>query len=326
MKRVAIILLVLLLGGGGVYWLFLRPLPVPPGFQGYIEGNLVFMAPEEGGRIDREGVAEGDKVTGGQFLFGLDPAVQEAQRGEAEAKLVQAQAQLANLNAALQRPEQIAVLKAQEQRAKAALDYSTSDLDRMRPLLKSGVVSQSRVDQAQSAFDRDKAALDEARRQIEAAQMVGRSAEIAAAEANVQAAQAALTQAETKLAKRKVNAPADARVQDIYFRAGEVVNAGQPVLALLPPHNLRIRFYVPEPVLSTLQLGQPVRITCDSCPNDLRGTISFISSEAEYTPPIIFSKEERAKLVFRAEAKPTTELTLPIGLPVSVLTDGSTTP
>lgn len=320
MKRLPIVLLALLVGGAGVWWFFLRPLPVRPGFQGYIEGNLVLMGPQEGGRIAEQKFEPGDAVKKGELLFSLDPSVEEAQRGEAIAKLGQAQADLANLKAAGQRPEQIAVLKAKEQQAKASLDLSSADLERLGPLLKGGVISQQRFDQAKSTRDRDQAALEEARRQIVAAAMIGRSGEIDAAEAAVRAAEAALKQTETRLDRRKVFAPADARVQDVYFRAGEVVNAGQPVLALLPPQNLRIRFYVPEPVLSTLRLGQPVTVTCDSCPANLAGAVSFISSEAEYTPPVIFSQEERAKLVFRAEARPTAEMSLPIGLPVNVLT------
>jgi HlyD family secretion protein len=96
------------------------------------------------------------------------------------------------------------------------------------------------------------------------------------------------------------------------------VNAGQPVLSLLPPANLKVRFYVPEPLLSTLSLGQVVAVACDSCGEGFSARISFISSEAEFTPPVIFSDKERAKLVFRVEARPTTEVRVPIGLPVSV--------
>jgi HlyD family secretion protein len=107
-------------------------------------------------------------------------------------------------------------------------------------------------------------------------------------------------------------------VQDVFFRAGEVVNAGQPVLSLLPPQNLRLRFYVPEPLLATLSLGQAIFVTCDSCPAGPEAKISFISREAEYTPPVIFSEQERAKLVFRVEARPTAPLNLPLGLPLSV--------
>ena len=127
-----------------------------------------------------------------------------------------------------------------------------------------------------------------------------------------------MAQAETRLARRRVSAPANAKVQDVFFRAGEVVNAGQPVLSLLPPQNLRLRFYVPEPVLATFALGQTVAVACDSCPAGIEAKVSFISREAEYTPPVIFSEQERAKLVFRIEARPAAAMNLPIGLPVSV--------
>jgi HlyD family secretion protein len=317
-RRVLAILLVLA-AAGGAYWYLSREDDGPAGFQGYIEGNLVFMAPEEGGRIERLEVEAGDVVTEGQLLFALESSVQQAQRGEVEARYRQAQAQLANLKAALQRPEQIAVLRAQEERARASLDLSRSELERQKTLFQRGISAKARLDQAEAAFERDRAALEEATRQIQAGQLSGRSSEIDAGEAMVRANEAMLRQAETRLAKRRVIAPAAARVQDIYFRTGEVVNAGQPVLALLPPANLRVRFYVPEPVLSTLSLGDTVSVTCDSCSEGLRARIAFISREAEFTPPVIFSEQERAKLVFRVEARPLDpDVRLPIGLPVTV--------
>jgi HlyD family secretion protein len=320
-KRAAVAafgVLILTLGGAGA-WYGLRERPPRTGFQGYIEGNLVFMGPEEGGRIEKLTVETGDAVKEGALLFTLDASMQTAQRLEAEAKLRQSQAQLADLRAALQRPEQIAVMRAQEERARSQLDLSRTELERQRTLFDRGYSAQSRLDQAQTAYDRDKAALDEIQRQIDAGQIAARTAAITAAEAAAQAAEATLGQAETRLSKRRISAPADAIVQDIYFRAGEVVNAGQPVLALLPPGNRRVRFYVPEPLLATLSLGQPVAITCDSCPPDLVGKISFISKEAEFTPPVIFSVEERSKLVFRIEAQPAGPTSLPIGLPVTVI-------
>ena len=121
-------------------------------------------------------------------------------------------------------------------------------------------------------------------------------------------------------AKRRVSAPVAAGVEDIYFRAGEVVAAGQPVLALLPPGNRKVRFYVPEPSLSVLRLGQAVTVQCDGC-SVLKAVLTFVSNEAEFTPPVIFSKEERGKLVFRAEARLTNGEALPLGLPVSVSLD-----
>jgi HlyD family secretion protein len=313
-----IVLAVLLLAGGAAAWFFWPQSDDTIRFQGYVEGYFVFMAPEEGGRIEELTVDSGDRVAEGKMLFRLDASVQSAQRNEAVAKLQQTRAQLANLEAALQRPEEIAVLEAQEERAQAQLGLSQAELDRQRTLFERGIAAKAQYDQARTAFERDKAALSEVQRQIDAGQIAGRSGEIGAAEAAVQANEAALMQAETRLAKRQVKAPSDAQVQDVYFRAGETVNAGQPVLALLPPANRRIRFYVPEPLLATIALGQTVGLSCDSCKDGLQARISFISSEAEFTPPVIFSEQERAKLVFRVEARPLDGANLPIGLPVTV--------
>jgi HlyD family secretion protein len=313
-----IVFAVLLLAGGAAAWFFWPQSDDTIRFQGYVEGYLVFMAPEEGGRIEELTVDSGDRVAEGTMLFRLDASVQSAQRNEAAAKLQQTRAQLANLEAALRRPEEIAVLEAQEERAQAQLGLSQAELDRQRTLFERGIAAKAQYDQSRTAFERDKAALAEVQRQIDAGQIAGRSGEIGAAEAAVQANEAALMQAETRLAKRQVKAPSDAQVQDVYFRAGETVNAGQPVLALLPPANRRIRFYVPEPLLATIALGQTVGLSCDSCKDGLQARISFISSEAEFTPPVIFSEQERAKLVFRVEARPLDGANLPIGLPVTV--------
>jgi HlyD family secretion protein len=313
-----IVFAVLLLAGGAAAWFFWPKSDDTIRFQGYVEGYLVFMAPEEGGRIEELTVDSGDRVAEGTMLFRLDASVQSAQRNEAAAKLQQTRAQLANLEAALRRPEEIAVLEAQEERAQAQLGLSQAELDRQRTLFERGIAAKAQYDQSRTAFERDKAALAEVQRQIDAGQIAGRSGEIGAAEAAVQANEAALMQAETRLAKRQVKAPSDAQVQDVYFRAGETVNAGQPVLALLPPANRRIRFYVPEPLLATIALGQTVGLSCDSCKDGLQARISFISSEAEFTPPVIFSEQERAKLVFRVEARPLDGANLPIGLPVTV--------
>ena len=318
MKRRLIGLVAALVAAGAVAIPLRRDGDAPRRYQGYMEGNLVFMAPEEGGRIERLEVEAGDDVAAGRLLFVMDASLQEEQRAEAEARLRQAEAQLANLRDALQRPEQIAVLRAAEARARAALDLSRNELQRQRLLFQKGYASKAQLDAAQMAFARDEATLAEAQRQIQAALIPSRTGEIEAGEASVRANRAALRQAETRLAKRRVTAPAAARVQDVYYRAGEVVNAGQPVLALLPPANLKVRFYVPEPELSGVSLGQGIAIRCDRCGPDLRGRVSFISQEAEYTPPVIFSESERAKLVFRVEARPDGASKLAPGLPVSV--------
>ena len=169
------------------------------------------------------------------------------------------------------------------------------------------------------ALDRDKASLEEAKRQVEAARIPSRSHEIDAAEASLKQARAQLDQLNIRIGRQTVVAPAAGVIQDVYFRPGEMVNAGQPVVALLPPGNRKVRFYVPQAQLASIQLGARVKVSCDGCKDGLWGKIFFMSGREEYTPPVIFSDQERAKLVFKIEARLEGEAReLPIGLPVSI--------
>jgi HlyD family secretion protein len=159
----------------------------------------------------------------------------------------------------------------------------------------------------------------EAEKRITAAKLPGRSDMIDAAAANAEAARQALAEAENNLAKRQVASPAAGTVEEVYFRPGEVVNAGQAVIALLPPRNLKVRFFVAEPVRAKLHIDETVNVSCDGCPPDLTAKISFIARDAEFTPPVIFSREEREKLVFLVEARPQGEAAaLTAGQPVTV--------
>ncbi len=307
--------------GAGVWFLHPWSAPVPLSFQGYIEGELLFIGPEEAGRVERLAVRAGDSAEAGASLFDMDSVIQAAQRDAAAAGLAQARAQLENQRAAQNRPEQIAVLQAAQARAQAALDFSEKEFERQRSLVERGITPRAQFDQARANRDRDRAALEEAQRQIAAARLGGRSAEIAAGEAAVAAAEAGLRQAQARLDKRHLAAPQAGVVQDIFFRPGETVGAAQPVLALLPPEGRKVRFYVPEGLLAQAPLGTPVVVHCDGCrPEGLPARISFASREAEFTPPIIFSRTERARLVFRMEARFDAPVpTLPLGLPAQVV-------
>jgi len=292
--------------------------PVPR-FQGYVEGQMIYVSAEEGERILQMNVDSGDDVQRNQTLFSQDAALKDLQRQQAEARLREAQARSRNVKAPQQRPEEIEVLRASERRAATAVNISALELGRQRELFRKGVTSRALLEQAEAANEQDSAALEEIRRQIEAARLGGRDNDIHAAEAAVDAAKAALAEASQRLAKAEVRAPEDGRVEDVFYRAGEVVPAGTPVLALLPDGNLRIRFFVPEPSLSALSLGGGILVSCDGCAPDIKARITFIAREAEFTPPVIFSEEERSKLVFKVEARLSrNEDTLPIGLPVTV--------
>lgn len=288
-------------------------------FLGYVEGDLLFIGPIEGERLAKLDVDVGKVVKPGAPLFSMATPLLDEQRAEATARLEQMKAQVQNLRAATNRPQQIAVLQAAVDRAAAALKLSTSEYQRKKTLYSHGNATKAAFEQASMELDRDKAALEEAKRQVEAARIPGRSHEIEAAEAAIGQMRSQLDQIDIRIERQRVVAPAAGTVQDVYFRAGEMVNAGQPVLSLLPPENRKVRFYVPQSRLAAVRLGAKVKISCDGCEDGLWGHIFFAASREEFTPPVIFSDQERAKLVFKIEARLEGEARkLPLGLPVAV--------
>ncbi|MFG1391994.1 HlyD family secretion protein [Xanthobacter agilis] len=286
-------------------------------FSGYMEGDLIFIGPNEPGRVTALAVKEGDRVAKGALVATVEDDLQRADLNSATAQVREAEARLANAQAPLQRPEEIAVLEAAERRASAALDLSRIDLARQKDLVPKGASSQANLDAAQHAFDQNQAALDEAQRRIAAAGIASRTQEIAAAEGAMGAAQAAEAAAQVRLARRTLTAPAAGAIQTVYYRVGELVPEGRPVVSLLPPGLVKIRFFVPEAVLPKVVLGDAVSVSCDGCP-PITGKVSFISASAEYTPPVIYSREERAKLVYLIEARPDDPATARPGQPITV--------
>ncbi|MFG1417880.1 HlyD family efflux transporter periplasmic adaptor subunit [Xanthobacter sp. V0B-10] len=291
-------------------------------FSGYIEGDLVFIGPNEPGRVTALSVREGDTVAKGEAVARVEDDLQLAALDSARAQLKEAEAQLANAEAPLQRPEEIAVLEAAERRASAALDLSRIELSRQKDLVPKGASSQANLDSAQHTFDQNQAAYDEARRRTAAARIASRTQQIQAAQEAAAAARAAVAAAEVRLARRTLVAPEAGAIQTVYYRVGELVPEGRPVVSLLPPGLVKIRFFVPEAVLPKVALGESVRVECDGCP-PLTGKVSFISASAEYTPPVIYSREERAKLVYLIEARPDAPGSTRPGQPVSVTLGGA---
>jgi HlyD family secretion protein len=221
-------------------------------FQGWVEADLVFVGPDEAGRVETLSVREGDRVAAGAPLFTVDADQQKAD-------VLSGEATLANMQQSFRRAEE---------------------------LLKNRTGTQKDFDAAQAAL-RD--------------------------------AEARLNWAKTRLARRNVASPAAGSIQQVYYRPGEVVAAGRPIVALLPPGNLKVRFYLPEAMLPKLSAGDPVKVSCDGCAPDLTARVSFISRASEYTPPVIYSLDERAKLVFLIEALPERPDALRVGQPLSVV-------
>jgi HlyD family secretion protein len=221
-------------------------------FQGWVEAELIFVGPDETGRVETLTVREGDQVERGMLLFTIDPDLQLA-------------------DVAMQ---------------EAAVKNAQQAYDRAQQLLKTLAGTQKTLDDAEAAL---------------------------------RTAQARLNSAQTRLARRKVFSPVTGSVQQIYYRGGELVPAGKPILALLPPGNLKVRFFVNEATLPKLKFGDPVIVTCDGCARDITAKISFISRSSEFTPPVIYSMDERSKLVFLIEARPERPEHLRVGQPVSVV-------
>ena len=290
-----------------------------PTFQGWVEAELVFVGPDEVGRVQTLAVKEGTAIEAGKPLFTVDNDLQVSDLQASIAAVAQAKAQVARLENAQQTKEQIAVLQAQEKRAESALALSTIELERQRTLVAKGIASKAAFDTAQANYDRDKASLEEIRRQIDVARTASRDEDIAAARESLAAAQARQVASRTRLDRRKVMSPVTGTVQQVYYRPGEMVPAGKPVVALLPPANLKFRFFVPESALPKLAIGQTVTIRCDGCAGDLTARIDFLARSAEYTPPVIYSQDERSKLVFLVEARPQKPEAFRVGQPVSVV-------
>ena len=286
-------------------------------WQGYVEGEYVMLASPYAGQLQKLHVRRGEQAAAGKPVFALEQESERAARMEAEQRLNAALARLENLGAT-RRPPEIAALRAERAQAQVALELSTKQLAREEELLKSGATARTRFDEAHSAHARDRARLREAEAQLRNAQMpVGREGERKAAEGDVEAAKAALAQAAWRQEQKSVAAPVAGLVHDTYFVEGEWVPAGRPVASLLPPGNVKVRFYVPEAALSSIGLKQKIEVRCDGC-TPAQGTISYISSQAEYTPPVLYSKESRHKLVFLVEARLQSSALRP-GQPVDVL-------
>jgi HlyD family secretion protein len=220
--------------------------------QGWIEADLVFVGPDEQGRVETLSVREGDTLTKGQPVFTVDDDLQQADLHANEALV-------ANANQALTRAD---------------------------TLLKTKTGTQATFDQAQ---------------------------------ATQRQAEAMLRSSQTRLARRKLVSPVSGTVQQVYYRPGELVPAGRPVISLLPPGNIKVRFYVSETVLPQIAYGDEVKVTCDGCAPDLKAKVTFISRTSEFTPPVIYSQEERTKLVFLIEAHPEKPDAFRVGQPVSVV-------
>jgi len=246
---------------------------------GYAEGDITYVAAPAPGWVTKLNVERGSVVKNGQALFVLDDTSQAAARDQAGAQIAQAEGQITE--------------------AGANLDLARRQFERQKGLMRTAATSRQAYDQAKSAYDQAEA-------QVEALR------------ATESQARATLANAAYLLSQRQVISRTFGRVQEIYFRPGEYAPAQTPVISILPPQNVYVRFFVPEAEFSRIKLGQRVKIHCDGCGDGLAATVSFIADTHEFTPPVIFSNQSRSQLVFKVEARAPGGLKLNPGQPVDV--------
>jgi HlyD family secretion protein len=288
-------------------------------YQGYAEGEFVYVGAPQAGILTNLCVTRGMEVTRGQLLFELEGEAEKAASREATHRIQQAKAKRENLLKG-RRPSEIAALEAQLERAKSSLQLSEMELQRRKGLIEAKVISTEELDTTKARRDADAAQVASIIADLETAKLGGREDEIKMAEAEVAGAEAVLVKAQWAVTQRRQVAPAAGRIQDTLYRAGEVVGAGQPVISLLPPENLKVRFFIPQADLVRVGPGTAVEVTADGLAAPLRARVNYVSSQAEFTPPVIYSKENRAKLVFMVEAVFPSGATMPLkpGQPAEV--------
>ena len=274
----------------------------PPALQGYVEGDFVRVAAPFAGTLVKLDVKRGDAVPEGAPLFALEAESEDAARRESEAQVGRARAQLEDLRKG-KRPTEIGAVRAQLAQAEAAAALSEKEYARQMDLVQKGFVSAQSADQARANRDRDRDKVAEMRNTLATTEAGARPDEIRAAEAQLKAAEESLAQADWRSRQKRIAASTAGLVTDTMYVQGDWVSAGAPVVTLLPPANVKVRFFVPESKLGATRVGQRVDVACDGCGTPIAAQVVFISPQAEYTPPVIYSRESRAKLVFMVEAR-----------------------
>jgi HlyD family secretion protein len=288
-------------------------------WQGYVEGEYVNVASPVAGRLDKLLVLRGQTVEAKAPLFRLESEQELAAKQQADEQLNAAQAQLADLRLGRRRPE-VAVTEAQLAQAEAAQQQAALQLRRDEAQFEAGGIARAQLEESRSNQAIKAARVRELAGQLDVTRLPAREDQIRGQSAQVAAARAAQSQAAWRLDQKQVAASQAALVADTLYREGEWVAAGSPIVRLLPPGNVKLRFFVPETSAGSLKPGRKVSVGCDGCGAGVAAVVSYVSNEPEFTPPVIYSNETRAKLVFLVEARPSPESAARLrpGQPVSV--------
>ncbi|HEY1804378.1 MAG TPA: HlyD family efflux transporter periplasmic adaptor subunit [Terracidiphilus sp.] len=272
-------------------------------YQGYIEGKFVYVASPQSGQLDQVSVARGDTVTAGRPLFALDDEPEASQKRTADQVLRNSESRLNDLETG-KRPAELDVTRAQVAQAIADKKQAEEILASDQVQFKAGGIAQTELINAQTAVATSSAKVRELEADLAVDALPAREDQIKAQVNQVAADRASLAAAEWHLKQKQIASPRDGLVFDTLYRQGEWVATGNPVIELLPPENVEIRFFVPEAIVGGLRVGESVQMACDGCATQVAAKINFISPQSEYTPPIIYSNENRSKLVFMVIANP----------------------
>ena len=272
-------------------------------YQGYVEGEFVYMASSQAGALVDLAVERGQTVATDAPLFTLEAQNEADAVQQAAHQLQSAESQRADLLTG-KRPPEVAVNQAQLEEARSDAQRADLQWRRDEEQYSAGVISKGQLDDSRAAARNTEAHVRELEAQLQVAHLPGRDQQIRAQAEQVEAARAALAQAKWKLDQKRVSAPRGGLVFDTMYRLGEWVPAGSPVVRMLPPENIKVRFFVPETVAGSLAPGRKIAIRCDGCAAEIPATIRFVSEQAEYTPPNVYSNDARAKFVFLVEARP----------------------
>lgn len=270
---------------------------------GYVEGDYVLLAPIEVATVQSISVRRGDRVERNSVLVELENSDAMIAVAQAEAVLAQAEAELADLKLG-KRPEEIQVLQATVRSAAAKSDEAKRVLARVQDLFGRGIASQAQLDEALTAVEVAQAAIGEAEANLAVGGLPARAEEIKAADNKVKQAQAELGQAQWRLSKRTLQAPSTGRIDDIIRNPGDTAGPTSPVISILPDGAVKLTVFVPESAFSSIKVGSTLNVRCDGCGPDLTAKVSYVSSDPEFTPPVIYSLETRQKLVYLVEARP----------------------
>jgi HlyD family secretion protein len=287
--------------------------------QGYVEGDFIYIAAPQAGRLETLFAQKGNPVKAGEPLFQLEDVQETAAQNETKQRIAQLRAQVADARKG-KRPTEIESGTAQLNLARVALQYSENELARQEKLLAEKVVSRQDIDRLRNQRDQDRQRVRQLEADLNTSKLGLRGDQIAALEANVKALEAVLTRSEWERAQKRQNAPAGGLVFDTLYRPGELIAAGRPAVVLLPPQNIKVRVFVPQPLLATIHSGDRVKVSVDGVQAPFVGTVTFISPQAEYTPPVIYNRENRQKLVYLVELgfAPAVSVQLHPGQPVDI--------